>query len=82
MAHTHETEFERDDETVVYAEYTISNFVKASYRQPAEGGEVEIVKVTDADGNLVQYTADEDEEWSSLWISENHKFDDGLDGYD
>ncbi len=81
MPHTHETEFERADETAVVVEYTISNFVPASYWQPAEGGEVEIVKVFDTDRNVIQHTDEEDEKWC-LWIAENHDFDGGWDDYD
>lgn len=81
MPRTHETEFERADETVAFVEYTITDVVSATYWQPAEGGEVEIMKVTDADGKEVQYTPEEDERWS-LWIAENHSFDDGWDDYD
>ena len=79
MPRTHETTFERDDETEVTVEYTITGIVPATYWQPSEGGEVEIVKVTDADGNPVQHTDAEDEKWST-WIAENHDFNE--DYYD
>jgi len=82
MARTHETTFDRDDETEVTVEYTITGVVPATWWEPAEGGEVEIVKVTNADGVEIKWTDDEDEKWCN-WIAENHDFsDDYYEDYD
>lgn len=81
MPRTHETTFERDDETEVTVEYTISPVIPATWYEPAEGGEVEIVRVTDADGVEIKWTDDEDEKWCS-WIAENHDFSDDYEDYD
>lgn len=81
MPRTHETTFERADETEVTVEYTITAIVPATYWEPAEGGEIEIVKVTDAEGNPAQHTDEEDEKWCN-WIAENHNhWDDYDDDY-
>lgn len=84
MSATHFTSFERDDETEVTVEYTISPYdpgVSSGPPEicyPPEGGEVEIVGVNDADGRELQWTDAEDEKWSD-WIAQNHDFDDGFD---
>lgn len=85
MARTYFETFERDDETEVTVEYTISAYDPgvssgpAEICYPPEGGEVEIIKVFNDSGDL-KWTDDEDEKWSA-WIAENHQFDDG-DDYD
>lgn len=76
---THEAEFERDDGSHVFVSYTISSVYPATYWEPAEGGEVEITAVTDADGKAVKWTDAEDDKWCS-WIGENHDFNE--DYYD
>lgn len=80
MTRTHLTTFERDDETEVTVQYTITPIIPQTYWQPAEGGEVEIVKVTDENNVAIQTTDEEDEKWC-LWISENHE-DDSDDYYE
>lgn len=84
---THFTDFERDDETVVTVEYTISPFDPGNTYGPAEncyppeGGEVEIIKVFN-DAGPVNSTDAEDEKWCA-WIAENHDHDgDFYDDYD
>jgi hypothetical protein len=78
---THEATFERADETEVCVEYTITAVVPATWGEPAEGGEVEIVCVTDKDGNPVKWTDEEDDKWVQ-WIAENHNHWDDYDDYD
>lgn len=87
MARTHVMDFERDDGTEVCVEYTISDYDPgvssgpAEICYPPEGGEVEIVRVNDAEGNVIKWTDAEDEKWARE-IAENHVFDDYDDGND
>lgn len=74
MTRTHLTTFERDDGTEVTVEYTITPIIPQTYWQPAEGGEVAIVKVTGENNVEIQTTDEEDEKWC-LWIFENHEDD-------
>lgn len=86
MSATHFETFERDDGTEVTVEYTISDYDPGVCSgppedcYPPEGGEVEIVKVFN-DAGTVEYTDDEGEKWS-VWIAENHVFDDAGGEYD
>lgn len=86
MARTHFTSFERDDDTEVTVEYTISPYDPGVSSGPAEdcyppeGGEVEIISVKDDAGKSVDWTDDETAKWSG-WIQENHDFDDGWADY-
>lgn len=87
MARTHVMDLERDDETSVCVEYTISAFDPgvssgpAEICYPPEGGEVEIIRVTDAGGNELKTTDEEDARWIT-YIQEHHDFDDGYDDWD
>ena len=80
---THFTTFERDDETEVIVEYTITPVILAFISgppedcYPAEGGEVEIIKVS-VGPDEVKWTEAEADKWCS-WIVQNHDFDDGPD---
>jgi hypothetical protein len=84
MPRTHFTSFERDDETEVTVEYTISPYdpgVSSGPPEncyPPEGGEVEIVSVKDEAGSDIKWTDAEDRKWCG-WIAENHDFDDSYD---
>jgi hypothetical protein len=84
MSRTHTMSFERDDETEVTVEYTISDYdpgVSSGPPEicyPPEGGEVEIIRVNDEAGNDIKWTDDEDQKWVD-YIQENHDFDDGFD---
>jgi len=74
--------FEREDQsgddcvtTEVLVEFTMSPIIPAvlygNYPSPAEGGEVEIVKVhTDAEGWGAKWSDEEDETWCR-WIEQN-----------
>ena len=84
----HSTWFERvTDETADEVEvfYTISDFDPgvssgpAESCYPAEGGEVEITKVL-LNGKEIDWTSEEDEEWSNKIFNE-HDFSDDY-GYD
>jgi hypothetical protein len=83
---THYMTFERDDETEVTVEYTISAYDPGVSSGPAEscyppeGGEVEIIKVFSDSGD-VKWTDEEDADWSQR-IFEHHDFDDYYDGFD
>lgn len=85
MSRTHFTTFEREDETEVTVEYTISDYDPgvssgpAELCYPPEGGEVEIVSVKDAYGSNVEWTDDEGQKWA-VSIHENHDFSE--DDYD
>lgn len=85
MARTHFQSFERDDETEVTVEYTISDYDPGVLSgppencYPPEGGEVEIIRVF-TDAGDVTFTDDEAEKWSD-WIAQNHDFDDDYDDY-
>ncbi|PKR55437.1 hypothetical protein [Thalassospira marina] len=64
-------EFYRENEQKVLVEFTKTPEVPATYWHPAEGGEVEIVKVcAGEDGWNAKWTDAEDEEWSG-WLAEN-----------
>jgi hypothetical protein len=84
MSRTHSTSFERDDETEVTIEYTISPYDPgvssgpAELCYPPEGGEVEIIKAT-VDGKEVSLTDEEGQVWATK-IQEEHDFSD--DDYD
>jgi len=87
MARTYYMDFERDDETEVTVEYSITPYDPGNTYGPAEncyppeGGEVEIVKVfSDADPD-VKITDDEDTKWCRE-IFERHDFSDDYCGYD
>jgi hypothetical protein len=83
MTQTYFKDFERNDGTEVTVEYTITPYDPgvssgpAEICYPPEGGEVEIVKVITDHGN-VDWTPEEDDEWSAS-IFETHDFDDGYD---
>lgn len=85
MTRTHFTTLNRldENETEVQVEYSITPYYPATYDDPAEGGEVEIVgawtKGDDGADVKVTLTDAEDEKFSQ-WIAENHDHnDDGPD---
>jgi hypothetical protein len=81
MTRTHYMTFERDNETEVTVEYTITPYDPGNTYGPAEncyppeGGEVEIVKVFSDTDPDIKWTNDEDQKWSQK-IFEDHDFDD------
>lgn len=85
MAKTYLSDFDRDDETPVTVEYTISGGCAAhmgslSYAgHPAEAPEVEFVKAFNDAGPVV--LTDAESERMYQWIIENHE-DDGPDSDD
>lgn len=86
MTRTYYKSFERDDETEVTVEYSITAYDPGVSSGPAEscyppeGGEVEIVKVFSDTDPDIKITDDEDDIWSQK-IFEDHDFSDD-DGYD
>lgn len=79
------TGMEGDVEIAVTIDYTITPIIRARISgqpedcYPAEGGEVDIVKVTRNDtGEAVQLNADE-EEAVATYIQDHHEFDDPRD---
>lgn len=86
MTRTHYKSFERDDETEVTVEYSITPYDPGNTYGPAEncyppeGGEVEIVKVFSDTDTDIAWTDEEDTKWSKK-IFEDHDFDD-YDDYD
>jgi len=86
MTRTYYMTFERDDETEVTVEYSISDYdygVSSGPDElcyPPEGGEVEIVKVFSDTDPDIKITDAEDTKWSQK-ICEKHVFDD-YDDYD
>lgn len=87
MTRTYYADFERDDETEVTVEYSITPYDSGNTYGPAEncyppeGGEVEIVKVFSDTDTDIKITDAEDEKWRQS-ILERHDFDDGYDGCD
>lgn len=89
MSRTHFTTFNRldEDETNVEVEYMISPFYPATWDDPAEGGEVEIIAswidlATENGVCLLSVPVtltDAEKSKFSQWISENHDHDDGPD---
>jgi hypothetical protein len=81
MTRTYYKDFERDDETEVTVEYTISPYDPGNTSgppelcYPPEGGEVEIVKVFSDTDTDIKITDAEDDKWSQK-IFEDHDFDD------
>ncbi len=74
----------RDDQEIeISVEYTATPHVPATYWQPAEGGEIEIVAVTLEDGSKLDPPLSEDEESVIIdHLYESHDdsdFDDGPD---
>lgn len=86
MTRTYYMTFERDDETEVTVEYSISDYDSgvssgpAELCYPPEGGEVEIVKVFSDTDPDIKITDAEEAKWSQK-IFEDHVFDD-YDDYD
>ena len=81
MTRTYYKTFEREDETEVTVEYSISpydsgnTYGHAENCYPPEGGEVEIVKVFSDTDTDIKWTDEEDAKWSQK-IFEDHDFDD------
>jgi hypothetical protein len=81
MTRTYYATFERDDETEVTVEYSISAYDSGNTYGPAEncyppeGGEVEIVKVFSDTNPDIKWTDAEEQKWSQK-IFEDHDFDD------
>lgn len=78
-----EHDFYREEEdgaeTKVTVEFTMTPPIPATWDDPAEGGEVEIIKAhTDAEGWAAKWSDAEDEKWC-LWLMENFEYDDGPD---
>lgn len=55
----------------VMVEYTVSRYYPATWDDPAEGGEAEIIDAWTADGLPFSWTDAQDREWTT-WIEENH----------
>lgn len=78
--HTFYREADDGTETAVTVEFTQTPNISATWDDPAEGGEVEIVKAhTEAEGWSAKYSDAENEKWTT-WLMENHEDDD--DGQD
>lgn len=80
MARTYFHDFYREaedgTETKVTVEFTMTPAIPATWDDPAEGGEVEIVKAhTDAEGWGAKISDAEVEKWT-LWLMENYETDD------
>lgn len=81
MTRTYYAFFERDDETEVTVEYSITPYDSGNTYGPAEncyppeGGEVEIVKVFSDTDPDIKHTDAEEQKWSQK-IFEDHDFDD------
>lgn len=81
-----------NEEIIVTVQYTISAYSHATWDDPAEGGEVEIISVWITkdclggqlkEGWAVCWTSQEDEKWC-VYIAENydHSMPDDCDYYD
>ena len=78
MARTFFMDFNRldPDETEITVEYSITPHIPATWDDPAEGGEVEIVKAFTTDDPDVTLTADECQKFAEH-IAEHHEDDHG-----
>lgn len=74
MSRTYFTALNRLDETEVLIEYTISRYYPATWDDPAEGGEVEIIKTWENGGvgAPVDLTAAEEDKFREV-IAETHE---------
>jgi hypothetical protein len=63
----------------VTVEYTATPFYPATWDDPAEGGEIEIVAAWTDDAADFSWTADQEARWREV-IEQTHDFDD--DGFD
>lgn len=78
MTHTFLWKFHRDDGSPVYIEYTVSRYYPATQAdqwgpgEPAEGGEIEIVRAFDGQYPAVKLT-DEEQDWMHAHLVENHE---------
>lgn len=77
MTRTFLWKFDRDDGSPVYIEYTVSRYYPATQAdqwgpgEPAEGGEIEIVRAFDGQYPAVKLT-DEEQDWMEAHIVANH----------
>lgn len=87
MTRTYFQKFNRLDEaeTEITVEYSITSGSPATWDEPGEAGEVELVSAWIDDGTEngipVTLTDAEDEKFCD-WLAENHEYDDGPDDDD
>lgn len=62
-----------DDETDITVEYTVGRYYPATWEQPAEGGEIEIVQawINGGTSQIIELTPAEHDKFH-LWLMENH----------
>ena len=82
--HTFYREDENGEETAVMVEFSVSKYYKATWDDPAEGGEVEIITalVLSDDGKTMldaQMTDAECERWTQYLEENPDEYDDGVD---